>query len=793
MTLKPLFHLLPTLVLAAGLLASCGTRKLSYDELRLRYLDKLTSAQADTTDSIVRARVAGGDPGMRQMWNEMNKDSARTYLWYDRDCIDDTISPWRPTSVTTPLGRLAAMAVTYQTPTSPLYKNDTLLRDAIDGMEWMYANKWSPEHPMYGNWYDWIIGMPFAVNNFITALYDELTPEQRAKYIAALDYYAPGITYEGASTGANKIWQCYSMALRGILARDPAKIKMGQKGIDTEFKIVDYGDGFYEDGSFVQHEWHAYTGGYGAGMLSVLVQMISMLHGSEWAVSNDHTQMVGTWLENAYLPLIYNGAIMDMVRGREIARGSTDRSTGHSILLSAYNVSKMMDKATAERLQGRIKYEWTVDTLRNFILNDAPLWQLGELRAFMNNDAVKPVAPAPYFKPFAMMDRFVQVRPNFGVGLALSSNRIEGYESIDTENMKAWHCGDGMTYIYNGDMAQYTDNYWSTVDYYRLPGTTVDKTQHPVKSMAFGKGVLYADGYKSPYAWVGGSALEGICGMVGMWFKDGNSSLTSKKSWFLAGDQMVALGAGISSTGNVAVETIVDNRKVSPGVGMTLTVDEKAVLEKNGAIDITPSWVQVSTPVSGSDMGYYFPEPQQLTMLKETRTGTWREFTKYGSTIPYTRNYMTLIANHGKNPKDATYSYVVLPGASVAQMKAYAADPDAMIVANTPEVQAVKSRSAEVTGINFWSAPTAPVAGVSVSAPSSVIFQRKDGLLQLGVSDPTQKLTEPFTISFDCAVQGEAVSCDPRIKVLSSAPLKLEVNPLKGLGATFAAAFKLAD
>ena len=34
--------------------------------------------------------------------------------------------------------------------------------------------------------------------------------------------------------------------------------------------------------------------------------------------------------------------------------------------------------------------------------------------------------------------------------------------------------GDGTTYLYNNDLAQYADHFWSTVDPYRLPGPTVD-------------------------------------------------------------------------------------------------------------------------------------------------------------------------------------------------------------------------------------------------------------------------------------------------------------------------------
>ncbi|MFQ8807337.1 MAG: hypothetical protein ACLR8Y_22895 [Alistipes indistinctus] len=101
-----------------------------------------------------------------------------------------------------------------------------------------------------------VIGTPLNITRVMTLLYDDLTPEQRARYEAAMNHYAPDVTYEGAATGANKVWQCAAMAARGFLTQDPAKLDMAVKGLETEFKTVTTSDGFYEDGSFVQHQWH---------------------------------------------------------------------------------------------------------------------------------------------------------------------------------------------------------------------------------------------------------------------------------------------------------------------------------------------------------------------------------------------------------------------------------------------------------------------------------------------------------------------------------------------------------
>ena len=56
--------------------------------------------------------------------------------------------------------------------------------------------------------------------------------------------------------------------------------------------------------------------------------------------------------------------------------------------------------------------------------------------------------------------------PGFALGIAMSSNRIENYETINGENLCAWYTGDGMTYLYDNDLAQYSDSFWPTVNPY---------------------------------------------------------------------------------------------------------------------------------------------------------------------------------------------------------------------------------------------------------------------------------------------------------------------------------------
>ena len=207
----------------ASLLVSCGGtgKQLSFDDMRLRYRETLVGrSPLDLSDSVVAGRIARIDQTAETCWKSLDKSADRTWLW--EDCNREGIS----TNTLIPYSRLLSMTLAWATEGSRYEGNDTLKRDIIAGLDWMYENRYNPSIPLYDNWWMFVIGTPLNIDKMMVLLYDELTDQQKANYIGAMNYYAPDVTYEGAATGANKIWQCNSMALRGILAHDPDMIRM---------------------------------------------------------------------------------------------------------------------------------------------------------------------------------------------------------------------------------------------------------------------------------------------------------------------------------------------------------------------------------------------------------------------------------------------------------------------------------------------------------------------------------------------------------------------------------------
>ena len=768
------------LLSAAFFCTGCSSQSRSFDQMRLAFRETLVGPPGlDLNDSAVIHRIDRVDGLTKEYWTSMNKTPDRTWLW--EDCNVEGIS----TITLVPYSRLYYMALAVSTPGSEFYGNDSLKRDVIDGMDWMEANRYNPSIPLYDNWWMFVIGTPLNITRVMTLLYDDLTPEQRARYEAAMNHYAPDVTYAGAATGANKVWQCAAMAARGFLTQDPAKLDMAVKGLETEFKTVTTSDGFYEDGSFVQHQWHPYTGGYGRSLLENLVNMIEIVHGSQWEIPQAQMEMLYGWVRNAYEPLLYRGAFMDMVRGREISRpGCTDRWAGHSILVSMLRLSEVAPAAEKERLQAFVKANVLSDDNRDF-MQDVPTYLLASARALMADGEVKPEAPQTLNKVFGAMDRAVHKRPGFALGIAMSSNRIENYETINGENLCAWYTGDGMTYLYDNDLAQYSDSFWPTVNPYRMAGTTEDTRVREAKTLPFGPGLLYADGYKSPQHWVGGSSIEGRYGMAGMWYDAQDCTLEAKKSWLMAGDEIVALGAGISSTDGRTIETTVENRKMNPGADYRLTLDGEAVLAADGVLNAPSAhWAHFAGVDEHTNVGYWFPQPATVNLRREARTGSWYAISQpYNPKEPITRSYFTLWLDHGKSPKDATYAYVLLPGRDAAATAAFAAAPSVEILANTPQVQAARNTKEGVTGFNFWEA-AGPVAGVSADAPASVIVHETPETITVGVSDPTHLNTGAVRVTLSEAKAAKVAEEHPEVKVVSLSPVVLEVGMDGSLGRT---------
>lgn len=98
-----------------------------------------------------------------------------------------------------------------------------------------------------------------------------------------------------------------------------------------------------------------------------------------------------------------------------------------------------------------------------------------------------------------------------------------------------------------------------------------------------------------------------------------------------------------------------------------------------------------------------------------------------------------LTVDHGTNPQDETYSYVLLPGKNADEMAEFAENPEIKVLANTSSVQAVENTAYGVSGYNFWTAYDGEELEVSAKTPASVTIAKEDGTVTAGNFQPNPK------------------------------------------------------
>ncbi|WP_405719135.1 polysaccharide lyase 8 family protein [Streptomyces sp. NBC_00046] len=748
-----------------------------FDTLLERAESLLTGGGFDPADPDFTAAVAALDTTAAGLWDTLDRSVGRTALWPDLAPLTD------PGNFGQSYTRLRTVATAWATEGSSLAGSTQVAGALVAALRFTHDTAYNPARRETGNWWFWEIGAPRALMDCAVILRDRIPAADLTDYLAVVDRFCPDADRRTnsptlAETGANRTDKAVIVALRGLLGQDPAKLASARdalsdvrdSGRNSLFRYTSSGDGFYEDGSFVQHDVVAYTGSYGVVLLGGTAYLLALLAGSEWAVADPEVSVMYDAVERTFAPVIFDGLMMDSVRGRAISRERAgDHRDGATALAAILLLASGAPAEYATRWRSLVK-GWLTRNRTTPFDGLATLPQLALAKAVLSDGTVPAGPRSTGSHVFADMDRAVHRRPGWACALSLSSKRISAYEAGNGENLHGWYTGDGMTYLYDGeDLGQFNDGFWPTVDPYRLPGTTVDTRQRT--DLGTGGGTST---YRPANTVAGGVVLDGRYGAAAMEVIGAQgTTLRARKSWFLLDNAVIALGAGITASDGRPVETIVENRNLGTDGRHRLLVDGvRLPVEQGWSGEFGRArWAHVD-----SVGGYVFPEGTALHALREQRTGTWRAIDTGadtgGSTDPVTRRYLTLWTDHGPSPADAHYAYVLLPGASAAATAVWSRSRPVRIVANDTTAQAVEVRRAGLTAVNFWGAGTA--AGITASGPASVLVQRQGGHVRVAVADPGRTLTTltvelPFPVRSVAQADGSVSLVPGRRPVLTVA------------------------
>ena len=629
--------------------------------------------------------------------------------------------------------RLRVLATAFATPGSRFFAEERLLVQIEKALAFLLRYRFNLSKPPVGNWWEWQIGVPMPLLDILLILHERL-PESLIKGLAlAIDHHSGDPRFADKArngrlpaTAANQVWKSHVLFLNSVLLRQPDGISNALDALTETFVYVEAGDGFQRDGSFLQHSRFAYTGGYGIDFLYRASGVINALNGSRWSLPSDRWRFLIDVANSAFAPFMYDGAMMDMVRGRNASRSYTlEHEAGHDVIRSFTNLAEAAPEQEARRLKAMIRRWVVADTVRPFFAYSSrlSLYTAQKVEHYLEQPADSEPVQQTKTHYFGGMDRLVHARAKFTLGLAMSSSRVSSFESINGENGRGWFTGAGAVYLYNHQLGHYQDDYWPTVDAQRLAGSTVE-----ARPLAFGEGA--GDLGASPV----GGVTQDDAAVAYMALAGPAGRLSGRKAWFFFGDILVALGGGLSSGSGYPVETTVENRGFAPDDAAAILTDQP---------DQSPIGLNEERDLAGANWahidgvgGYLFLQPGQYRLKTEVRSGAWSDINIESASDRriHRRRFVTLWNDHGIDPVGARYAYAMAPGATVDQVIALSLAARSWSIINTANVQIVSARidDAIMTGVVYWSPGAA--AGIAASAPIGLLMKRFDKRQEIVIS-----------------------------------------------------------
>ncbi|MDG6636875.1 polysaccharide lyase 8 family protein [Staphylococcus aureus] len=717
--------------------ADTNVQTTDYEKLRNTWLDvNYGYDKYDESNQDMKKKFEATEKEAEKLLKEMKTESGRTYLWESSKNLDNKSADMTRTYRNI---EKIAEAMKHKNTKLKTDENKTKVKDAL---EWLHENAYGKEPDKKVkeltenfkitdsskkkalNWWDYEIGTPRSLTNTLILLNDQFSNKEKKKYTAPIKTFAPksdeilsSVGQPEQAKGGNLVDIAKVKLLESIIEKDK---DMTKNSIDAFNKVFTYvqsnatgkeRNGFYKDGSYIDHQDVPYTGAYGVVLLEGISQMMPMIKETPFNDSNQNDTTLKSWIDDGFMPLIYKSEMMDLSRGRAISReNETSHTASATVMKSLVRLSDTMDDSTKTKYKQIIKTSVKSDSSynQNDYLNSYS--DIDKMKKLIDDKSITTNNLTQQLKIYNDMDRVTYHNKDldFAFGLSMTSKNTARYESINGENLKGWHTGAGMSYLYNSDVKHYRDNFWATADMKRLAGTTTLDNEEPKENK------------NSDKTFVGGTKFDDQHASIGMDFENQDKTLTAKKSYFILNDKIVFLGTGIKSTDSSKNPvTTIENRKAN---GYTLYTDDKQTIASDN--QETNSVFLESTDTK-KNIGYHFLNKPKITVTKESHTGNWKEINKSQKDTQKTDEYYEVTQKHSNS--DNKYGYVLYPGLSKDVFKSKASQ--VTVVKQDDDFHVVKDNESVWAGVNYSnSTQTFDINNtkVEVKAKGMFILKKKD-------------------------------------------------------------------
>lgn len=630
------------------------------------------------------------NPSIEKDLEKYNKDDGS---FTDVDYASIARTKWPPM---THIERLSDFAFAYTNPQNKHYQDTALFHKIEKGLEF-----WHNRNPWCHNWWYNQIAEPQCLSLLLIQMRtgsQQLPSELEGKLLER-------IKTDGGNpakwTGANRTDIALHWIYRSCLSQNQTDLEIALKNAYSPLAYTTK-EGFQHDNSYFQHGVQLYIGGYGDEILKGITQIAMYTKGTPYAIPEDQLAILSKFMRETYYATIRGQHMMFDVLGRGVSRpGVTQKK--HTALFAQRMIE--LDPTHADEYKAIIKR--------------------------LKKEEPASYAITPRHTHFFRGDYTLHTRPQYMVDVRTVSTRTMRCEYGNGENLKTYFMSDGCTNI-TVDGSEYA-NIFPVWNWTRIPGTTAPQ----LKKVPMAKSDWQTRG-TSTFA---GGVSDTLYGVSAYSYLDqyANINTGAQKAWFFFDDEIVCLGAGIRSTSEAPINTTI-NQCLLSDEKVTIASNRKVSEIANGSSEYTaPSWIL------HRQVGYVFPKGGSVFVNIQKQEGSWYDINQTASKDLKQAEVFTVGFDHGLQPTDGSYAYILLPGKkTVKEMKAYEKKKNIDILMNTSKMQIVHHKKLNIWQLVFYTAGEFKNKEVSVKVDKGCILMIRDldkHTAIVHVADPEQKET----------------------------------------------------
>ena len=640
---------------------------------------------------------------------EQNEKEVTTYLEKiqkdDKKIWDDVSDYTKSTNLTKTYRRLEQIAKSVTNPKSKYYNDKEVINIVKRSMKLMEDNYYNENTESKGNWWDYEIGVPRAINNILTIMNLYFSKEEIVKLLLPISKMVPDPSKIMVSQnrgkkafGGNLSDLGKVKVIEGILLEDNEKLEVAINTVSNVLEVVSEGEGFHYDGSYVDHTNIAYTGAYGNVLIDGFSQLLPVIQASPYKIEQNKLKILYNWIYEGFLPLIYRGELMDMTRGRSLSRKiQNDHYAAVEVLRGIMRIAEASEPSEKNKLQGIVKDIVKSDNYYNTFLSLKSFYDVYLFETLLSNNMVGEIERNTYLKLYNDMNKvaYYNKERGFAFGISMHSDKIQNYEFMNKENAKGWYTSDGVSYLYNDDLSHFSDEYWATVDPYKLPGITENN-----KAREKGLGMTTMRN-----SFVGSTSLNQKFGTVAMDFSNLDNTMSAKKSWFILGDRVVFLGSGVKDASGTNGYTVIENRKIKRNSENCSTekedykviVDGKEKIVDSNEMELQANNIFLKTSNKEMNIGYKFLNTTLLNLKKEIRSGTWKDINESQSNKSVENTFLTIVQPHDMVRN--SYAYVLYPNRDEKEFAEEVSREEITVIENSETNQVIYDKLNNTYGV----------------------------------------------------------------------------------------------